>query len=148
MKNPKISPDTYQSYKAFMAFFFDKYFDSLPSLAPEDHPLAVLNSIEKTSLSNARKGLEMAINDCVEKSADWSAEKVAAADAELQSQGLISLTEVRQSFSKKYLRVLKRGSIQSEQEFYLIKSIVDGGSLKVGPIEWTQLTTMLEQYEK
>lgn len=131
-----------------MAFFFDKYFDPLPSLAPEHHPLAVLNSTEKTSMSNARKGLEMAINDCVEKSGDWSAERVAAADAELQSQGLISLTEVRQSFSKKYLRVLKRGSIQSEQEFYLIKSIVDGGSLKVEPIEWAQLTTMLEQYEK
>ena len=99
-------------------------------------------------MSQARKGLEMAINDIVEDTSDWSPEQVTAFDAELKSHGIIALTEVRHRYSRKYLQVLKRAHIKSEQEYYLLKGIADGGGIEPGAIEREQIESMLEQYEK
>jgi hypothetical protein len=147
MKKVKLSPDDYQNLKEFLGVFFDKFFPQV-SLSPDQHPLALLETLERSSLAQAQKGLEMTINDCVELSSDWSAEQVSAADAELKSRGLIPLTEVRRRYSRKYFQVLKRGRIKSEQEYYLLKGIASGGSIEAGAIEVVQIESMLEQYEK
>ena len=96
----KLLPNEYQSFKEFFRFFFEKYFPRA-LLTPEQHPIAVLETLEISSLSKARKGLEMALRDCVEMTNDWSPDQISAADADLNKNGLILLTELRDRFSRK-----------------------------------------------
>lgn len=124
----KMSDAEYERLKRFMGFFYE-WFSAKPSHRPESHPLVVLEKLENNSRSRAKRGLEMAINDCIEHSSEWSPEVVALADKRFVLNGALSLSEVRGKYSRKYLQVLRRGSIKSLQEYYLVKGIVDGGAL-------------------
>lgn len=89
----------------------------------------------------------MAVNDFIEDTVDWTPEQVAEADARFAAEGTFTLSEVRRSYSKRYLLLLKRGTIRSEAEFYMLKGIVDGGGLEPGATEAKQIQAMLEDFE-
>ncbi|MGQ3055161.1 MAG: hypothetical protein ACT6S0_25515, partial [Roseateles sp.] len=110
MTKQSLSNDDYQSLKVFLDRHFEWYTPKYPT-TPADTPSQFLARIEATSLANAKKGLQMAINDIVEESADWTPEQIAAADARFLAAGTVTLSEVRQRYSKKYLQILKRGVI-------------------------------------
>ena len=137
----------YEKLKVFLGLYTDWFFPKVGA-KPENHPLIFLANLEKKSLANARRGLQMAVNDIVEMSSEWSPEQVAAADAKFASHGTFTLTEVRHRYSRKYLQVLKRGHIKSEQEYYLLKGIADGGGIEPGATEREKIESMLGQYEK
>lgn len=138
--------DEYERLKKFMGLFYD-WFEAKPHHRPESHPLVVVAEIEKQSHAKAKSGLGMAINDIVEMSSDWTPEKVAAADKRFLENGAPSLSEVRAKYSKKYLQVLKRGSIKSIKEYYLVKGVLDGGGIEPGAGEGEKLASMLTSYE-
>ncbi len=146
MKKEKLKPEAYEKLKVFMGLYFDWYM-ARPHSSPKSHPLLVLTEFEKTSLSQAGRGLEMAINDCVEMSSDWTPGQVAEADAKFTSHGTFTLTEIRRRYSRKYLQILKRGVVRSEKEYYLLKGMVDGGSIETGATEGQQIEAMLAAYE-
>lgn len=142
-----MSSEEYCRLKAFFKIYANKYFaPRIAGLLPEEHPVAVLETFEKKSMAQARKGLKTTVNDIVEMTADWRPSQVAAFDAELRSQEAMTLTEARQRYSSKYQRILKRGRIVSEEECYLIKGILDGGNLEPGMPEALNLEAMLEDY--
>jgi hypothetical protein len=146
MSRENLSPVDYEKLKLFVGKFFD-WHEARPGLPAEVHPLFVLASFEKTSPANAKKGLQMAVNDIVEDTTDWTPEQVALADTKLLAAGAPTLSEVRRRYSKKYLQILKRGVIRSETEYYLVKGIIDGGGLEPGATESTQLQAMLNDFE-
>jgi hypothetical protein len=146
MTKQSLSNDDYQSLKVFLDRHFEWYTPKYPT-TPADTPSQFLTRIEATSLANAKKGLQMAINDIVEESADWTPEQIAAADARFSAAGTFTLSKVRQRYSKKYLQILKRGTIRSETEYYLVKGIVDGGGIEPGATEATQLQAMMNEFE-
>ncbi|KPU89865.1 hypothetical protein APR50_42255 [Variovorax paradoxus] len=146
MTKQSLSNDDYQSLKVFLDRHFEWYTPKYPT-TPVDTPSQFLARIEATSLANAKKGLQMAINDIVEESADWTPQQVAAADMRFSAVGTFTLSEVRQRYSKKYLQILKRGTIRSETEYYLVKGIVDGGGIEPGATEATQLQAMMSDFE-
>jgi hypothetical protein len=146
MTKQSLSNDDYQSLKIFLDRHFEWYAPKYPT-TPADTPSQFLTRIEKTSLANAKKGLQMAINDIVEESTGWTSEQVAAADARFLTAGTFTLSDVRRRYSKKYLQILKRGVINSETEYYLAKGIIDGGGLEPGATESTQLQAMLKDFE-
>jgi len=76
-----------------------------------------------------------------------SPEKVAAADSRLKEYGIVTLTKVWFQYSRKYNRVLKRGKIFNEGEYYLIKGIVDDGSIELDTFEREKTQAMLDEYE-
>lgn len=136
----------YEGLKKFMGLFYELCMAN-PSHRPESHPLLVLERLEKQSRLQAKRGLEMAINDCVEYSNEWSPDIVAMADKLFVLNGAPSLTEVRAKYSRRYLQVLKRGSIQSLIEYYLLKGMVDGGGIEPDAEEAEKLAAMLTEYE-
>jgi hypothetical protein len=146
MIKQSLSNEDYQSLKVFLDRHFEWYTPKYPT-TPADTPSQFLARIEARSLANAKKGLQMAVNDIVEESADWTPEQVAAADARFSAAGTFTLSEVRQRYSKKYLQILKRGVIRSETEYYLVKGIIDGGGIEPGATESTQLQVMLNDFE-
>ena len=98
-------------------------------------------------MTNAKKGLNMALNDIAEESANWAPEKIAEADARFLAAGTFALSEIRRRYSKKYLQILKRGVIRSETEYYLLKGIRDGGGIETGAAEGQQIETLMAAFE-
>ncbi len=146
MSSEKISNEDYQELKRFMGQFYDWYM-APPDARPEAHPLHVAETIERKSLSNAKRGVLMAVNDIAEDTSAWHPEQVAGADARFASLGMLSLSEIRRRYSRTHLQVLKRGAIRSETEYYLVKGVVDGGSIEPGATELFRLQKMIDDFE-
>jgi hypothetical protein len=144
MPSYKLSNEEYQKLKFFLGFYHDLYWSTCN---PESHPLIVAAEIEKKSMSNAKKGLQMAINDIIENTSDWPPAAIAEADAKFAQAGTYTLSELRARYSRKYSSILKRGVIRSEVEYYFLKGIYDGGSIEVGAAEAEQIAAMLCAYE-
>ena len=84
----------------------------------------------------------MAIGDVVEFTTDWTVKDVAACDHELFQAGLPTLSEVRVRFSKLVRRVVRRGHINSDDEFYALRNAVEQDGASSG-----SLRPLLEAYE-
>ena len=97
-------------------------------------------------MSNAKKGVQMAIDDFVEMTSEWSAERVIAADAKFAASGIVTLTEIRRNYSKTFARILKRGVVRTETEYYLLRGVLDGSALENGS-ERQQLEGLLAAFE-
>ena len=141
-----LSDDEHERLKKFLGLFYD-WFEAKPNHPPEIHPVTVLEGFERKSLSQAKRGLVMAVNDCIEVSEDWSPERVAAVDQELLKSGAPSLSMVRAKYSLKYIKILRRGVLKSLEEYYLVKGILDGGGLLPGAGETDQLGAMMVSFE-
>lgn len=137
----------YEELKKFVSLFYE-WFMFKPHHRPESHPLVVLEKLENKSKAQAMRGLQIAINDCVEDSSEWSPEVVALVDKRFFLNGAPSLSEVRAKYSRKYLQILKRGGIKSLDEYYIVKGIVDGGGIEPGAGESEKLIAMLDEYEQ
>jgi hypothetical protein len=141
-----MTVEQYERLKRFIGLFYDWYMKG-PHSHPDSHPLVVMEGLVKKSPAKARSGLVMAVNDTVEMTSDWSREKVAEADRRFTENGAPSLSEIRRTYSKKYQRILKRGSIKSLEEYYMVKGILDGGVIEADAPERADLFAMLGSYE-
>jgi hypothetical protein len=67
----------------------------------------------------------MAIGDTIEATGGWPRDRVAAIDNELVREGLPTLTAVRLRFSKVIRRVVCRGTIKNDVEYYAVRNIAE-----------------------
>jgi len=136
----------YSQQKAFLGYFAEHFMNA--SIVPVDsRPIAVLNRKEQESMALARRGLKMAINDCVSMTEGLRGEELAAIDAKLRAAGIVTLSALRLEYSKKLKKIAERGVIKTRVEFYLVKEVVDGNSDNANRTELLRLAAMLEAYE-
>ncbi|MBV9882731.1 MAG: hypothetical protein JO276_06965 [Sphingomonadaceae bacterium] len=121
----RIAAADYERLKAFFAWTTANLFPPGPTLPPDQYPLAVLNRTEARSPSNARAGLAMAIGDIIEMSEGFAAGQVAAIDAALEAEGIITLSAVRARFWSRIRRVLERGTIRGERDYHAVRNVVE-----------------------
>jgi hypothetical protein len=143
---PKISAAEYEPLKAFFAAWQER-FPCLTDLPAEHHPLAVLESMEQKSMSQARLGLGLAINDTLEDSWELSPAEVTAIDLVLAGRGIITLSELRRRYSRQFQGILKRGKIRDETEYYLVTGILASFTAGATDEERMKLDEMVEAYE-
>lgn len=98
-----MSAEDYQKLKVFLGKFFDWY-NARPDMPAEIHTLYVAEGIERRSMRDAKRGLQMAINDTVEDTSNWTPDAIAAADARFSAAGTFTLSEVRRRYSKNTCR--------------------------------------------
>ena len=67
----------------------------------------------------------MAIGDTIEATDGWPRNRVAAIDADLSIEGLPSLSTMRLQHSKVVRRVIARGSIKNDVEYYAVRNSVE-----------------------
>ena len=120
----EIETSEYVSLRAWLNHMVPKLFPS-DQLTPDTHPIAVLDRLAVKSPTKVRNGLEMAIGDVVEFTSDWSDSDVTKCNLELLQSGLPTLSEVRARFSKLVQRVVRRGHIKSDNEFYALRNAVE-----------------------
>jgi hypothetical protein len=116
-----------QNYEQMRAWFARLVPETVPAdlLTPENDPVGCLDQLAVRSPAKARSGLAMAIGDTIEATEGWPGERVAAVDHLLEREGLPSLTEMRLRFSKVIRRVVGRGSIKNEVEYYAVRNAAE-----------------------
>ena len=120
----RIDPSEYARFRSWFSHMVPKVF-SADLLTADAHPVAVLDRMAVKTPAKARGGLGMAIGDIVEFTSDWPVRAVTACDHELSRAGLPTLSEVRVRFSKIVQRVVRRGHIKSDSEFYALRNVVE-----------------------
>ncbi|SHH62185.1 hypothetical protein SAMN05444169_8408 [Bradyrhizobium erythrophlei] len=135
----------YQELKDFLSFYAERYLktDGLPS---DKAPVASLEALEKKSLKKAFDGMRQAINDCVEMSWRFDPAEVKRIDSQLRSAGIVTLSELRRRYSKGYAKIMKRGRIKDEPEYYLICNVLHDPTEKT-PEERKSLEELISDYE-
>lgn len=111
------------------------------------HPLAVLGKLEAGSLAQARAGLKMALNDFVEDSMNWPQELVSEIDRNLAKEGLPGMSVLRYRYGKRLQKILSRGSVRDDAEYYMLKGIVVDQSLHLEASQRSSIDALLETYE-
>ena len=113
------------------------------------HPTNVAAHIVSTmGKTRALVGARQAVNDAIESLRNLSRQDLVALDAKLQATGAVALTEMRRRYSIEYKRVLKRGRIRSETEFYLVKGILDSCAGSLDQAEQATISSLLLRFEQ
>src|ERR1044072_6544334 len=94
----QISAADYPAAKAFFVWALKHLVPVDPALPPEMPPVAVLEGSESRLMAMEGKGLAVAIGDIIEDCSDFGRDQIAAIDAALAGEGLLSLSEIRIRF--------------------------------------------------
>lgn len=144
-RKTEIDQSEYNKLKFFLQYILKKFpiGDFIPE---EDRPISVLERLEKQNMKLAIKGLQHAINDTMEKTKFLSIEEVRSFDRDLKHAGAYTLTEIRIKFSKDVAKIMKRGRIIDNKEYYLIKSYLE--IMNQGDADRIAVERLISEYEK
>jgi hypothetical protein len=120
-----MSPEREREYSELNAYL-DWYSTNVSGIDPADpiHPTNVGKRIvDEYGRSKALDGLKQAVNDTVEELVDQPPVYIEKLDRSLREAGLLTFSEVRRRYTSSYKRVLKRGSIKNDNEYYLIAGV-------------------------
>lgn len=120
----QIETSEYESLRSWFSYMVPKVFSS-DLLTPDTDPVAVLDRMAVKTPAKARSGLGMAIGDVLEITSDWPASDIATCDRELSQLDLPTLSELQARFSKLVQRIVRRGRIKSDEEFYALRNMVE-----------------------
>ena len=120
-----VSATEYETLRGWSAKFIEKMVPLSPELPPGSHPIAVLDAMALKAPARARQGLGMMIGDLIEDTGRLPASEVKRIDAEFANAGLPTLSEMRLRFMRQVKRILKRGSIRNDEDYYLIRNAVE-----------------------
>ena len=113
----------FERLRAFVAVGFeDMCYAS--GLAPEHHPVAVVDRMWSTSPSTALKGLRQAAADVVEMFQDIQGDDLVALEERFAAAGAPSLAAMRSRRIVEIFRILNRAEIRSDDEWRLLNTVV------------------------
>lgn len=111
------------------------------------HPTNVGKRIvEKFGRSKALDGLKQAVNDTVEDLNGQPLEYIQRLDAALRERGIITFSEIRRRYSSSYKRILKRGKIKTDTEYYIVAGILADPSSIASDDERNILEKLASEY--
>ncbi|MGB3868647.1 MAG: hypothetical protein WA937_04200 [Flavobacteriales bacterium] len=146
----KMSPEREREY-AELHSYLDYYFTHVSCIDPTNpiHPTNVGKYILKEyGRSKAFAGLKQAVNDTVEDLSDKPIQYIQRLDAALRERGIITFSEIRRRYASSYKRILKRGKIKSETEYYIIAGVLADIPSSATDEERKMLGQLVAQYEQ
>lgn len=146
-KNESIWMKEYLELKAFLEFFILHHLTMSNTLTDANHPSNVFKDMnEKKITKRAFDGLKQAVNDCVEMTRNLKQEEINAIDSKFKAAGVLTLTTVRGRYSRELKKILRRGSIKSDDEYFLVRGLLSQ-SIVENNSEYEALDLMLNVYE-
>jgi len=134
----------YEDLKRFFQIYTETMFD-LTSYPEEIRPMNVLAEFERQSPALGRKAVRIGVADAVSHLKDLPAPELEAFSARLAAANAPSIASVCAMVSRKLAPAIKRGVLKSEEEFYLVKDLLDSPGLP--DEERKKLETMLDAFE-
>lgn len=137
----------YKELLGYVGFFATVVWHINPTSAT--HPANVIEGIvQEFGKSKALIGLRQAVNDTIEATNNWNSEARAIADEGFRTAGIVTVSEITRRYSASYKRIVKRGFIKNETEYYVVNAIlVDQGSA-ASEDERTCLQGLIEAFER
>lgn len=144
-----LSPDREREFQELLAFvsFYTTHVSGLTPTSTFSIETVCAGIIEQHGKSKALEGLRQAANDVIEELSDKQAAGVAALDEALRASGLITASEVRRRYASSYKRIVKRGAIRNDTEYYLVNGIVVDLGNSISDAERATLQRLLNSYE-
>ena len=136
----------YEELLAYLSFFATNVMRVEPS-SPVHPANAIKGIVEQFGKYKALIGLRQAINDTVEQMQGWNAQAVGVLDQSLQAANTLTASEVRRRYGSSFSKVVKRGSIKTETEYYLVAGIDNDVTSQVSAQQRLSLEHMLAAYE-
>ncbi|WP_426339207.1 hypothetical protein ACN9MZ_23120 [Pseudoduganella sp. S-14] len=117
--------------------------------ASEVHPSNVIEeSVKKFGKSKALLiGLRQAANDTVEESRRWNSEIRTNVDEKFRAAGVVTVSEITRRYASSYKRIVSRGFIKNETEYYVINAILIDQSNSISDVERASLQRLTDAYE-
>jgi methionine synthase II (cobalamin-independent) len=144
-----MSPARESEYAELHAFI--DFVSTHVSRIDPDNPIHPTNVgkriVAEYGKSKALEGLKQAINDTVEDLGDKPIEFLNALDTALRERQIITFSEVRRRYAASYRRIIKRGQIKTETEYYIVRGILSDFTALTGEDERNALEAMLTSYE-
>ena len=97
--------------------------------------------------SKALDGLRQATNDIIEELSDRPIAGIAVLDEALRARGILTASEVRRRYASSYKRIVTRGSVRDDTEYYLLNGIVVDLGNGMPDDERAVLQRLLDVYE-
>jgi hypothetical protein len=145
-----MSPERECEYNELHAYI-DFYSTHVREIDPtsQAHPTNVGKRIvEEHGRSIALEGLRQAVNDTVEDLRHQPFEYIQRLDAALRQHGIVTFSEIRRRYSSSYKRLLKRGNIRNETEYYIITGILADLESGISGEERILIEQLAMEYEK
>ena len=112
------------------------------------HPSLVLEQIiTKFGRSKALSGLRQAINDTIEETQRYNSNQVAALDQSCTENGVITLSDLRRRYWRKYKTIVEKRRIRNDTEYYLVVGILSDLSSTANKEERQLLQEFVDAYE-
>jgi hypothetical protein len=130
--------------------YLDYFSTHVRGIVPHDpvHPTNVGRDIVRDfGISKALAGLRQAIKDTIEETARLDADSVRRLDEALAERGIVTLSELRRRYWRKYRSLIDRGRIRSETEYYLAVGILNDMANAIAPEERARLQALVDSYE-
>ena len=145
----QISPEREAEFAELLAFldFYFKYVKKPEVTSGLDIQAEAERIAKVYGRSKALEGARQAVNDVIEDLGDLKPEGVEILDDALQAAGIRTFSELRRAYGRAYKKILKRGSIRSETEFYLVNGLVVDLASDLPTSERVLLQQMLSAYE-
>ncbi|MGY3230441.1 hypothetical protein ACVWWJ_001925 [Luteibacter sp. HA06] len=136
--------DQHESFKRFFKIYTETMID-LSSVPENERPMHLIAEFEKRSPAAGRQSVRLGVSDALADVKNAPQEKVALLSERLAAANAPPIASVRALMSKKLTPAIKRGVLKNEEEFYLVKDLLDSPSLPDD--ERTKLETMLDTFE-
>jgi len=145
-----MTPEREREYNELLAYMglFATVIWEIDS-ASETHPAnAIKRIVQQFGKSNALVGLRQAANDTVEATIHWNSEARAVVDGACRAAGVVTLSEITRRYATSYKRIMKRGFIKNETEYYVVNAtLIDEGSA-ISDDERACLQRLTEAFEQ
>jgi hypothetical protein len=144
-----MSPEREKEY-AELVGYIDFWATELRGIRRDDpiHPTNVGASIvERFGRSKALQGARQAANDTVEELRDRGLEYIRVLDEVLLARNLLTFSEVYRRYGRAYQRIVKRGKILNDTEFYIVSGVLSDLTLPMTNEERAELCRLSNAFE-
>ena len=108
-----------------------------------------IKSLEQHRPRGWRAGVRQGLQDLLEMSRDLSPQKVQMADSHLKATGAPTLTTMRSEIWRTIPKLIKRGRIKTESEYYLlVERLNDATGAELSQADRDQLADMVVEFEQ
>ena len=140
------SEKEFQELLAYVGYFATEIWGVDPE--SDTHPARSIEAtLRQFGEPMALIGLRQAANDTLEETLRWNVDARAFVDEAFRAGGVVTVSEIARRYSASYKRVLKRGQIRDETEYYVINAVLidQGDGISAG--ERTQLQSLIDMYD-
>lgn len=144
----KINKKNYEYYKEVFRIICFHLSKGNPLLLQHDiNPITILDNWQKSSHSLAIKGLQVGLNDSLSGLKYCPRPLMTEINIDLEQHNLPNVKQLLNAVEKTFAKVLKEKKIKNDEQYYIIKEILDDTTTDLTNEDKQTLSVCLGMYE-